>query len=500
MYEVIAPSTEADRVESTKNGSGEVLLVFPSQYRAQNPQVPLSLIHVASPLRRAGYDVRILDMRIENARSFRIGNPVFVGISSMSGVQIAYGLEFARKVRSEKPSCPIVWGGVHPSLLPEQTASNKYVDVAVRGEAEPTIVELAKRLQNNDSLEQVPGITFKEKGKIKSTSDAEQIDLDQIPIDLPFDLLQMEKYPSFREGRFHIQTSRGCPHSCGFCYNSIFSKNRWRAKTAERVLDEIEYIVRKYPHVKCIDPVDDNFFVDKKRVADICRGLLQRRITINWRANCRFDYMSRYDKSFLSLLERSGCVELLFGAETGSYRLLSFIKKGVTPDHMIKAVDNLKKWAPSIESYVSWMSGLPTETGEDLRVTFDLMDKMSKTNGKTQHFGVFMYTPFPSPILDMISSEFKSPQSLDEWGKIDVFHFKPPWHTKKYVEKLEAISAVTRYAFYPAARMKEHGMSFRIAYGLLNKIAKLRWRHRYFRMPIELKVADAFARRLRGYI
>jgi len=487
-------------VESGGNGRSEVLLVFPGQYRAQNPQVPLSLIHVASPLKREGYDVRIVDMRVEDVRGIKIGNPVFVGISSMSGLQIAYGLEFAKKVRSENPSCPIIWGGVHPSLLPEQTVANKYVDVAVRGEGESMILQLAKSLQHGDALDNVPGITYRRNGRIMSTLDATQIDLDKIPIDMPFDLLQMEKYPSFREGRFHIQTSRGCPHKCGFCYNSVFNKSKWRAKSSERVLDEIEYIVRKFPHVKCIDPIDDNFFVDKKRVENICRGLLERQINITWRANCRFDYMSNYDRSFISLLEESGCVELDFGAETGSSRLLSLIDKCVTPDQMIKTVDSLKKWAPSIEPYVSWMSGLPTETDEDLRLTFDLMDKMSKTNEKTQHFGIFIYTPFPSPMVDLIGSGFTPPKSLDEWGKIDVFHFAPPWHTKKYVRKLETISAVTRYAFYPTARMKEHGMPYRIAYRTLNKIAKLRWKHRYFGTPVDLKVIDALSRRIRGYI
>jgi radical SAM superfamily enzyme YgiQ (UPF0313 family) len=486
-------------VESDRN-EGEVLLVFPGQYRAHDPQVPLSMVHVASPLIRAGYDVRILDMRIENFRSFRIGNPIFVGISSMSGQQISFGLEFARKVRSENPSCPIVWGGVHPSLLPEQTVASEYVDVVVRGEGEPVVVELAKRLGNNDSLDQVLGITYKQDGKIRSTPDGEQIDLNQIPIDLPYDLLQMEKYPSFKAGRFHVQTSRGCPHSCGFCYNAIFNKYKWRAKSSERVLDEIEYIVDKFPHVRCIDPIDDNFFVDRKRVERICNGLIDRRVPVTWRANCRFDYISGYDRGFISLLEKSGCVELDFGAETGSSRLLSFIDKDVTPDQMIKTAVNLKNWASSIEPYASWMCGLPTETDEDLRVTFDLMDEMSKVNPKTQHFCVFIYTPFPSPLLDLIGSEFVPPQSLAEWGKIDLFHCRPSWHSKNYVRRLEAISAVTRYAFYPSARLREHGILYRFAYSILNKMAKLRWKHRYFGTPIDLKIVDALARRLRGYI
>lgn len=117
--------------------NSEVLLVFPGKYRAPNPQIPLNMLHVAYPLVNAGYQVRVLDMRLDDYRTFKLGNPLFVGIGTMSGFQIRFALEFAKKVRQELPSCPIVWGGVHPSLLPEQTAANPFVDVVVRGEAEP---------------------------------------------------------------------------------------------------------------------------------------------------------------------------------------------------------------------------------------------------------------------------------------------------------------------------------------------------------------------------
>jgi hypothetical protein len=92
------------------------------------------------------------------------------------------------------------------------------------------------------------------------------------------------------------------------------------------------------------------------------------------------------------------------------------------------------------------------------------------------------------------------PQSLDEWARIDMFHFKPPWHSKKYVEKLHAISAVTRYAFYPESRMKEHSTPYRLAYKILQRMAKTRWKHRYFGIPVELRIVNSFARRSRGYV
>jgi radical SAM superfamily enzyme YgiQ (UPF0313 family) len=498
---MVPPTLNRSKEFNSDGGDGnDVLLVFPGRYKAASPHVPLSLLHVASPLRREGYKVRILDMRMEDYKHFRIGNPDFVGISSMSGLQIGYGLEFAEKLRTENPSCPIVWGGVHPSLLPEQTAASEYVDVVVRGEGELTIVELANKLTAGKPLDEVTGITYKSKGRVISNPDSQPIDLNEIPLDLPFDLLPMNRYPSFRAGRFHIQTSRGCPHACGFCYNSVFNKRKWRAKSAQRVLDEIEFILQKFPNVKCIDPIDDNFFVDRNRVESICKGIVKRGINVTWRANCRFDYLSTYDRDFIHLLEKSGCVELDFGAETGSNRLLAFMDKDITPDQMIKSVDNLRKWGPSIEPYVSWMSGLPTETEEDLKETLDLMDRLSETNNKTQHFCIFIYTPFPSPMLDLLGPKFSPPQSLEEWGSINLFYFRPPWHPKKYLDKLMAISTVTRYAFCPEARMKEYSMPYRLAYGILSKMEKFRWKHRYFGIPVELKMVNGLARMLRGYI
>ncbi len=481
--------------------SDEVLLVFPGKYRAPNVQVPLALLHVASPLLREGFMVRILDMRIDDFRNYKVGNPLFVGISSIHDSQIPYGIEFAKKVRAESPRSSVVWGGVHPSLLPEQTLASQYVDIVVRGEGESTVSELASKLRNGESVDGVAGLTYKSDGQIKSTPDAPLIDLNSVPIDLPYELLPLDKYPPFKAGRFHILTSRGCPHGCSYCYNAVFNKRRWRAKSAKRVLDEIEYILNRFPNVKFIDPVDDNFFVDRKRVEDICNGMVIRGINVKWRADCRFDYLCKYDREFVALLQRAGCVELDFGGESGSERLQFMVGKDVTPDQMLKSVANLKEWAPDIEPYVSWMSGFPTETEEDLKKTFDLMDEMNKTNPKTQHFGVFTYTPLsPNALTNLLGLDFKPPQSLEEWGNVDVFHFSPTWHSKKYVKKLHTVAAVTKYAFYPKVRVKEWSLSYRIAYGLLNRIVKFRWKHRFFAYPIELKIVDFFAKKSRGYL
>ena len=166
---------------------------------------------------------------------------------------------------------------------------------------------------------------------------------------------------------------------------------------------------------------------------------------------------------------------------------------------MVQAVENLRDATSSIEPYVFWMSGFPTETMDDLQETFELIDELKKVNPKTQPVESYIYTPFPSPLLHLWKSEIEAPKTLEDWGNVDVFHFKPPWHTGEYLSLLETVSAVMRYAFNPEKRIKELSLPFRLGYLLLNKLARFRWRHKLFALPVELRIASALTQKLRGY-
>ena len=170
---MLSPQTSKSQFYNVYSGNNkkEVLLVYPGKFKAPDPLIPLSLLYLAASLQEEGFTIRILDMRLEDYSHFEIGNPVFVGISCISGIQINYALEFARYVRIQAPSSPIVWGGVHPTLLPEQTASNEYVDIVVRGEGELIIKDLANALALNESLDTVAGITYNLNGSIKNNPD-----------------------------------------------------------------------------------------------------------------------------------------------------------------------------------------------------------------------------------------------------------------------------------------------------------------------------------------
>lgn len=385
-------------------------------------------------------------------------------------------------------------------MLPEQTAADWRVDVVVRGESETVVGPLAAALAGDAPLTAVPGITYLRDGVAHSTPDAGFCDLDAIPVELPYDLLELGRYPTLRAGRAHLQTSRGCPHRCGFCYNTGFNARRWRGKSPARVVDEMEALLRRFPHVRILDPVDDNFFVDRARAAAVCELILSRGLSFRWRANCRFDYVAGYDAGFLQLLERAGCAELDFGGESGSAAMQDVVCKDVSAEQIREAIARLARWAPSIDPFVSWLSGLPGETWGDMLKTFDLMDELARIDPRTQHYGIFLYTPFPSPLLEELPPSFAPPASLEEWGEIEVFHFLPPWHPRACVERLCTVSAVTRYAFYPQSRIEEHGPVFRGAYGLMCRTARWRWRRRAFSFPVELRLANRAAQHLRGFL
>ena len=261
----------------------------------------------------------------------------------------------------------------------------------------------------------------------------------------------------------------------------------------------MEHLIWKFGKVTCFDIIDDNYFVDKRRVEAICNGMVSRGIDVPWRADCRFDYMSSYDKDFITLLEKSRCMELNFGAETGSDRLLKAIKKDITPGQMIISLKKLKDWSPTISPYIFWMSGFPTESRKDLDETFGLMDNLSDINPRTQHIEIGIYTPYPSPMFDQLFSEYKLPKTLEEWGQEDIFHFRPPWHSKEYGDLLEGVSIVTKYAFFPEERIRELDVFDRLGYKILNKIARYRWSHRNFNHPLELKIVSEATKRIRGY-
>lgn len=435
------------------NAAPKVLLVYPGS-KSMGFTFPMGVLYVAQALIKSGYDVKIFHMGVQSISELELDDYLFVGLSLLTGEIISNGLKVARLVKEHNPDTPIVLGGVHPSLLPEESLASELVDIVVVGEGERTAVELAETLLAHGDLSKVKGIAYKDsEGKITVNPKRELLVMDSLEFDLPYELLGKHFSKSVT---MPVHTSRGCPYRCGFCYNPVLNKRRYRYKSAAKVVEEIEYLHRKYNIYNFNFDYEDEFFVDPKRAYQIFSAVIEKGLKIQWSAFCRFNTfdkaIERFGLDFIDVLKRSGCYYLSFGAESGSQKLLDqVILKDIKVEQIIRTIDRMKD--AGIMHRVSFINCFPTETEEDLKKSFDVIERISSGNSKIV-LGMFKLVPLPGTKIyeRLVSDEgFVSPSTLEEWGgyKIPSRRYKDvTWLPVKYAKKCFNISLLSNYPFH----------------------------------------------------
>ncbi len=433
----------------------DVILFFPKvKEDGSSAFLPANLLMVAAPLVAKGVSVKIIDQRTdENWREILLEElkrePLVAGFTSLTGKQLLYALEASKIVR-ENSRAKIVWGGIHASLLPEQTLENGCIDIVVVGEGEETFSELYGRLKDGRPYEDVLGLAYRKDGKIFVNPPRSFINLDSLP-ELPYHLIKMEKYissKSFASGRpaknIFFFTSRGCPHHCGFCYNEGFNKRRWRGMSAERTFKEIKRLYDEYG-VTAFDIEDDEFFTDLARVKKFCGLVIQNNLKIEIFTSCRLNYLDRMDDDYLELIKKAGFLILSFGVETGSERMLKFVDKDITIEQVLRGVARLQK--AGIGSKYYFMVGFPTETIEDMYATTDLMQKMKQISPGIRIPQWRVYAPYAGTLLYILSQEhgFVPPVSIAEWSKFEYSVINTPWITPKMRRIVENVIFLLKY-------------------------------------------------------
>jgi anaerobic magnesium-protoporphyrin IX monomethyl ester cyclase len=477
-----------------------VLLIYPGNIQSITKRMPLSILFLAESLIKEGYTPVLLDMQVDSFSKDLLRDTVCVGISTLTGGQINYGLAVARLIREANPEIPIVWGGIHPSIMPEQTARHPLVDYVVYGEGETAFPILVQALSSKSDMTKVPNLAYREGNGVRTSPKMPFINFNRANT-LPYELLSLSKYQT--STRFEYQSSRGCPQGCLFCYNKGFNEFKWRAKDTAIVLDELEYIEKKF-NPEYLFFVDDEFFIHRKRAQEIVSGMIDRGFGFKWKASIRIDTVNSYGKDMLDLLDRSRFMEMVMGAESGSDRILSLVKKKIKRADIVASARHLS--GSKIIPQYSFMAGFPGETADDLGKTIDCIDELRKINSAIKINGLFFATPFPGTELFELAcaNGYRPPSILEEWADIDfILSYKNvPYIPQEFKRRLVVFAFIVRfrYLWMHSASFLQNAknittfkywgfIAFRVLFKPFDALFRFRWRLRFTRFPVDIMIA-----------
>ncbi|MFH1249397.1 MAG: radical SAM protein [archaeon] len=405
---------------------------------------PLGITYIAATLRKNNIEVKILDSAALNLEYIQIKNyvesfnPDVVGITaSTNTIELAYDISKTIK----KPEITIVVGGPHTSILPEQTLKEcPQIDIAVRGEGEYALLEIAQ----NKKLDKIKGIVYRKGKKIIRNKDRKLIEnLDELPFPAR-DLLPLNKYESVGIRRYPFATmitSRGCPYSCNFCVNYTVLGKRFRYRSVENIISEIDELVNKYG-IKEIDIIDDNFTVLPERAEKICDELIKRKYNLIWKMGngIRAD---RVNETLLKKMKQAGCYLVAFGIESGNEEVLKRINKGETLNQIKDAIKWAKKYHLETEGFF-----ILGNLGDNKKTMQDTINFAKELDLDIAQFQVFI--PIPGSSYERIIKKegkifAKSWQDYNAFGKPIFEHGEL---TPKLMQEMQK-KAYSQYYFRP---------------------------------------------------
>lgn len=388
----------------------KVCLIYPQTLN--HPDHPLGLMYIAAMLEKHGDEVLMLDPRkdynkedfIKKIKEF---NPTFIGFTCTT-IQTNLAYELAELIKKEMPLVRVVFGGVHPTAMPDEVISKPFVDYVIIGEGEQTFFELCHK----DSTD-IDGLVWKDEGKVCYNKPRQLTEnLDELPFPARHLLPSKWYFASKIRGVWtkmaaNIMASRGCPYKCIYCSSHLVFGYKVRYRSTDNVIQELEQI-RKDFGVDSVWFADDTFTVRKDWVKELCNKLIAK----NWKdflwcCQLRVDTI---DEETLSIMKKAGCIQVDIGVESGSQKVLNILKKGIKIEQIKAAFKLCKK--VGVQSFASIIIGTPGETLEDIKLTEQLVKEI-----KADYTEFFFATPYPGTELYKIAIEKNliNKDNYEEW-------------------------------------------------------------------------------------
>lgn len=382
----------------------------------------LGSILLGTILKDKGYNIKVFIEDIATPALSLLDDADMVCISSISATANR-AFQIAEKFK--KRGIPVVLGGPHTTFLPDE--SLQYADYVVRGEGEETIVELLDCLNANDPLDSIKGLSFRNAdNEIVHNPDRELIqNLDIAPIP-DFSLVY-----KWEAKTVPIATSRGCPFGCKFCSVIPMFGRKYRFKSIERVIKEIQACAPKKGHVFFID---DNFAANKSRTKELLRTIIDRNIKFEWSAQVRTDVAK--DPELIRLMAKAGCFAVFIGFESINPKTLALYNKGQGLADIEESIRIVKQH--NIRIHGMFVLGSDTDDIQTIKNTAKFAKKLN-----IDSIQFMVLTPLPgTPVFNDLKNSGRLIHT--DWSKYDAHHavFEPSLMTayELHVETLKAMA------------------------------------------------------------
>jgi anaerobic magnesium-protoporphyrin IX monomethyl ester cyclase len=481
------------------SSSNKVVFFFPS-FASSEATAPLGILAVATPLLRAGFRVVLIDSTITPDYKKRVldevRDAVCLGISLVTGPMIRETVEIATAVKEWNPEFPIILGGWHPSLLPQQTLEAACVDYVVRGQGEEALLELVQHLQTKSAPDLIAGIGFKRGRKLVMTPERPLKPL----ADMPPKAYQIADFDAYERGcgkRWAMYTSSlACPFNCAYCTNSGVYGRKWNALSPEQFVEETVDLTRRY-RLEMLWVVDDNFMVDLDRARGIAEGLVRARSQFQWSIQATTNMVARLSHEDLTLLRRAGLHQICQGVDSGSPKVLQLMNKTFQDfDQIYESA--ARCLAAGIRPSFNIIFAFPGEGPKERRETIQfMMDVCRRFPGA--EFWTNIFTPYPgSPIMQRAEElGIEVPKTLAGWADFFPRYTTLPWLKGAEHTRLQITRDYLRLAFnrIPIAADRRDPIT-RIAQKTLSVPARWRLDHDTYKLPIEIWLNKKLNQRL----
>lgn len=408
----------------------KILLIAPhklTRLKDSKGTIPVPLLHLAAVLRKGQHEVTIFDYSTINTRRQLLNEPYLknsvtkliaenrpdlIGVNCFTSLHFPFTRLLCKLAKTNDSTIPVVVGGAHPSLFAQEILENEpHIDFIALGEGELQFEALANSIGTSDGvgLHRIPALAFRDPdGKVVVTRREGYIsDLDKLPMPA-WDLIDLHSYSADHSSWYNpknlhfeacipILTSRSCPYSCNFCACHTTMGRKFRKRSPQRVVDEIQ-MLHEQKGQNYFGFIDDNVNLDKKHFIEICREIVKRNLNIQYETTCGV-HIASLNEEVIDAMADSGCVFVRLPIEHGNDKIRNkIIGKNLPREKIVTAVQNLKR--RKIFTSSMFIMGFPEETTETLDDTYKLICELQLDLNY-----VFNLIPFPGTRVFKQASE-----------------------------------------------------------------------------------------------